>query len=127
MDNLSGSKVSAKATPREPLQSNAKWQDVRHGMDAWADDLVDQYRGLGLSHTEATRFFEAVYAALGTVLEGIDRHALAAAPIPEQVSILLPRFDIAHLARMTGIDTAQAQSAVAMLVLEFVMHAHPAF
>jgi hypothetical protein len=80
-----------------------------------------------LTHTEAKRVFQAAQAALGTVLEGIDHHALAAAPIPEQVSILLPRFDIARLAASTGVGTAQAQSAVAILVLEFVMHAHPPF
>ncbi|MBI5041914.1 MAG: hypothetical protein HZB57_12175 [Gammaproteobacteria bacterium] len=96
-------------------------------MDAWAEDLVDQYRGLGLTQTEATRVFQAAQSALGAVLEGIDHHALAAAPIPEQVSILLPRFDIARLAATSGVDTAQAQSAVAMLTLEFVMHAHPSF
>lgn len=127
MDNLGGSKVSTKAISQQPLQSDAAWTNLRHGLDSWTADLVDQYRGLGLSNTEATRFLQVVYAALGSVLEGIDRHALAAAPIPEQVSMLLPRFDIAHLARTTGIATAQAQSAVAMLVLEFVMHAHPLF
>lgn len=127
MDNLTGSAVSAGKTPQEHLRPQVTWQDARHGMDAWAADLVDQYRGLGLSPAEATRFFHAVHTALGAVLESIDHHALAAAPIPEQVSMLLPRFDIARLASMTGVDTAQAQSAVAMLVLEFVMHAHPPF
>ncbi|MBI5461811.1 MAG: hypothetical protein HY941_06460 [Gammaproteobacteria bacterium] len=130
MGNLTGSTVSAGKTPQGHLQPPSAWAaglGARHGMDVWAADLVDQYRGLGLSLTEATRFFRVAYTALGAVLEGIDHHALAAAPIPEQVSILLPRFDIARLANMTGVDTAQAQSAVAMLVLEFVMHAHPPF
>ncbi len=127
MNNLTGSGGSAKTTPQERLPLQTAWPDARHGMDTWAADLVDQYRALGLNSAEATRFFRSGYTALGTVLKGIDHHALAAAPIPEQVSILLPRFDIARLAATSGVDTAQAQSAVAMLVLEFVMHAHSPF
>lgn len=135
MANPIGSTVSPSTLPRGHMQPQSAGVDsgvdagvdARHGMEAWSEDLVEQYRGLGMSHTEATRFFAAVYPALGTVLASIDHHALAAAPIPEQVSMLLPRFDIARLATTTGVGTAQAQSAVAMLVLEFVMHAHPPF
>lgn len=126
MHNLTESKGSAKTTPPTPVQSHAAWLNADHSAEL-ATDLIDQYHGLGMSRREAERLFHAVYAALGVVLAGIDQHALAAVPMPEQVSMLSPRFDIEQLAAATGVDTAQAQTAVAMLLLEFVIHTHLPF
>jgi len=127
MDNLSSSRTATGSTPQRHAWPPIDWRGSGQSKDAWAAELVEQYLALGLSQTEARRVLQAVYADLGAVLDAIDPHALAAVPIPDQVSMLLPRFDISRLATTLGIDTAQAQSAVAMLVLEFVMHAYPLF
>jgi len=127
MDNLNSSRTAAGSTPQRHAWPPLDWAGTGQSKDAWAAELIEQYCALGLSQTEARRVLQAVYADLGAVLDAIDPHALAAVPIPEQVSMLLPRFDISRLATTLGIDTAQAQSAVAMLVLEFVMHAYPLF
>lgn len=125
MNNLSSSSIPAKSTARS--QPQLGWINAVQGKDAWSAELIDQYRALGFSHTDAERIFQVLYAELAAVLEAIDSHALAAAPIPEQASMLLPRFNFTRLAATLGIDSALVQSAVAILVLEFVMHTHPLF
>lgn len=127
MNNLGNSRISSRPTPQRHTQPQSDLLDIRQGKDTWVAELIDQYRALGLSHADAERVFKAVYADLAVVLEAIDPYALAAAPIPEQASMLLPRFDLTRLATTLGIDTALAQTAVAILVLDFVMYAHPLF
>lgn len=127
MDNMRGFRIPAKSIPQRHSWPPLDWLDANQGKDAWAAEIIEQYSALGLSHADAERVFQAVYADLAAVLEAIDPHALAAAPIPERASMLLPRFDFTRLATTLGIDTALAQSAAAILVLEFVMHAYPLF
>lgn len=87
-----------------------------------AEELLGQFQVLGMNRSDALRLLHAARAALGEVLAGLDRHALAAVPIEAQVSMLLPRFDVERLARHCGLGTAQVQSALAILVLGFVTH-----
>lgn len=86
------------------------------------EELLGQFQILGLSRPEAVRLLGVARAALDEVIAGLDQHALAAAPVEAQVSMLLPRFDVEHLARLCGRGTAQVQSALAMLVLGYVTH-----
>jgi meiotically up-regulated gene 157 (Mug157) protein len=93
---------------------------------AFADDLTVQFQSIGLRHRDAIRLLDAARRALDKVLTGLDHHALAAAPVAEQVSMLLPRFDIEGLARACRLGKAEVQSALALLVLGFVTQvAHP--
>lgn len=89
-----------------------------------AEELIEQYRALGLSSTEAERLLQLSFTALNATLEDIDTCAFSAAPVSDQVSMLLPRLDIDKLAELVGISRAQAQSAVAMLTLECVLKMH---
>jgi len=98
MDNLSSSRTATGSAPQRHTWLLIDWTGTGQSKDAWAAELVEQYYALGLSQTEARRVLQAVYADLGAVLDAIDPHALAAVPIPEQVSMLLPRFDITRLA-----------------------------
>lgn len=86
------------------------------------EELLGQYQVLGMSRPEAVRLLQVGRGALDEALVGLDSHALAAAPIEAQVSMLLPRFDVERLAGHCGLGTAQVQSALAMLVLAFVTH-----
>lgn len=85
---------------------------------------MEQYRALGISNTEAERLLQLSCTALNATLEDIDICAFSAAPVADQVSMLLPRLDIDKLAELVGIGRAQAQSAVAMLTLECVLKMH---
>lgn len=87
----------------------------------FAEELVEQYLALGMSRTEALRLLQLGYAALNDALEKIDIHAFAVVPLADQVSMLLPRLDIDNLSQLTGLATAEVQSALAMLTLEYVM------
>lgn len=86
------------------------------------EELLGQFQVLGMSRPEAMRLLQAARTALDEALAGLDSHALAAAPVEAQVSMLLPRFDVERLARQCGLGTAQVQSALAILVLGFVTH-----
>lgn len=86
------------------------------------EELLGQFQVMGMSRPEAVRLLHAARTALDEALAGLDGHALAAAPVEAQVSMLLPRFDVVQLARQCGLGTAQVQSALAMLVLGFVTH-----
>ena len=93
---------------------------------AFADDLTVQFQSIGLRHRDAIRLLNAARSALDTVLTSLDHHALAAAPVAEQVSMLLPRFDVEGLARACRLGKAEVQSALALLVLGLVTQvAHP--
>ncbi len=120
MDHLSSSRHSSQTSTHSLTYPHALHTGLTK--EAWAEDVVDQYRALGLPPDTARRFFQLLAAELAEVLGSIDPHALAAAPTPEQVSMLLPRFDISRLAASSGIATAKVQSAAAMLVMEFVLH-----
>lgn len=87
----------------------------------FAEEVLIQIQSLGLSQVEAARFFKVTQPALGKVLRGLDHQAWATAPVAEQISILLPRFDVASLARAAHVSKAKVQSALALLVLNFVM------
>ncbi len=89
-----------------------------------AEQLIDQYLALGITRTEAERLLQLSCSALNVTLEDIDGRAFSAAPVADQVSILLPRLDIDKLADLVGISRAQVQSAVAMLTLEYVLKVH---
>lgn len=89
-----------------------------------AEQLIEQYQALGIAHTEAERLLQLSCSALNVTLEDIDSRAFSAAPVADQVSILLPRLDIDKLAELVGISRAQVQSAVAMLTLEYVLKMH---
>ncbi len=89
-----------------------------------ADQLIEQYQALGIARTEAVRLLQLSGSALTLALADIDACAYATAPLTEQISMLLPRLDIDKLAQLIGISTAQVQSAVAMLALEYVLQAH---
>jgi len=91
---------------------------------ACAEELIEQYRTLGISNIEAESLLQLSCRALNATLEDIDTHAFSAAPVADQVSMLLPRLDIDKLAELVGISRAQAQSAVAMLTLECVLKMH---
>lgn len=94
---------------------------------AFAEDLIVQFQSVGINHAGATRLLEVARIALDEVLADIDSHALAAAPVAEQVSMLLPRFDVEKVARVCRLRKAEVQSALALLVLAFVAqasHAH---
>lgn len=84
------------------------------------EDLIAQFQSLGLRHADAVRLLDTAQLALGKVLEGLDSHALAAVPVAEQISILLPRFNVERLAVDCGLSSADVQSALALLVLSFV-------
>lgn len=88
---------------------------------ACADQLLEQYQALGIARTEAVRLLQLSCSALNLTLADIDACAYSSAPVTEQVSMLLPRLDIDNLAKLIGISTAQVQSAVAMLTLEYVL------
>lgn len=90
------------------------------------EDLIVQFQSLGLRRDDAVRLLGAAQHALWKVLESLDSHALAAAPITEQVSILLPRFDVGRLAQACHLAKADVQSALALLVLSFVSEARHA-
>ena len=84
-----------------------------------AVDLMEQCLALGLDRQQARRLAERGCAALNQVLAEIDLCAFVAVPVAEQVSILLPRLDIDGVAQAAGVTTAQAQSAMAILTLDF--------
>lgn len=86
----------------------------------FAADVHHQLQSLGLSQAEAQRFLTVGSAALTQALHSIDHHAWTAAPLADQVSMLLPRFDIAALARACRLSKAEVQSGLALLVLNFV-------
>jgi hypothetical protein len=104
----------AAQTPQRPLS-------ITQGC---AEQLIEQYQALGIAHTEAERLLQLSCSALNVTLEDIDSRAFSAAPVADQVSILLPRLDIDKLAELVGISRAQVQSAVAMLTLEYVLKMH---
>lgn len=91
---------------------------------ACAEQLLEQYQALGITQTEAVRLLQLSCSALNLILADIDACAYSSAPVTEQVSMLLPRLDIDNLAKLIGISTAQVQSAVAMLTLEYVLQMH---
>lgn len=91
---------------------------IAGGVDT--EDLIVQFHSLGLRHADAARLLDVALLALDKVLEGLDSHALAAAPVAERISILLPRFNVERLARDCGLARADVQSALALLVLSFV-------
>lgn len=93
---------------------------------AFADDLIVQFQSLGFSHAAAVRLLKAARPALDKALASVDDYALAAAPVAERVSMLLPRFDVEGLARVARLGKADVQSALALLVLAFIAQAsHP--
>jgi hypothetical protein len=82
-------------------------------------DLLKQFLALGLDRSRAERLFQQGCAALDDVLSEIDLHAFVAVPVADQVSMLLPRLNIERVAESAGVSTAQAQSAMALLALDF--------
>ena len=84
-----------------------------------AGDLVAQCLALGMDSRQAAQLAERGCAALNQVLADIDLRAFVAVPVAEQVSMLLPRLDIDGIARAAGVTIAQAQSAMAILTLDF--------
>jgi hypothetical protein len=97
--------------------------DHASGIAALAQDrdLLKQFLALGLDRLRAERLFQQGCAALDGVLSGIDLHAFVAVPVPDQVSMLLPRLNIERVAEAAGVSTAQAQSAMALLALDFAL------
>ena len=87
----------------------------------FTDDILGQFHSLGIAPAAAVRFLKIAQRALHTALDGLDQCAWATAPPAEQVSILLPRFDIAALARASRLSKADVQSALGLLVINFVM------
>lgn len=86
----------------------------------FADDILQQIQSLGLSHADAVRLLKAARNALCGALESLDSHAWTTAPPVQQISMLLPRFDIGRLARECRLAKADVQSALALLVMDFV-------
>ena len=82
-------------------------------------DLMEQCLVLGLDRQQATQLAERGCAALNQVLAEIDLCAFGVVPVAEQVSMLLPRLDIDGVAQAAGVTTAEAQSAMAILTLDF--------
>ena len=91
------------------------------GQPLFTDDLLGQLHSLGISPAAAARFLKVAQRALHKALDGLDQCAWATAPPAEQVSMLLPRFDIAALARASRLAKADVQSALALLVMNLVM------
>ena len=87
----------------------------------FTDDILGQFHSLGIAPAAATRFLKVAQRALRKALDGLDPCAWATAPPAEQVSMLLPRFDIAALARASRLAKADVQSALALLVMNLVM------
>ena len=86
-------------------------------------DLLEQFLALGLDRSRASCLFQQGCAALDDVLSEIDLHAFVAVPVADQVSMLLPRLNIERVAEAAGVSTAQAQSAMALLTLDFATRA----
>lgn len=101
--------------------SDAAARNHTAGVTAVAQDrdLLEQFLALGLDRPRAAQLFQQGCAALDDVLADIDLHAFESVPVADQVSMLLPRLDIERVAQSTGVSTAQAQSAMAMLTLDF--------
>lgn len=91
---------------------------IAGGVDT--EDLIVQFHSLGLKYADAARLLDAALHALDKVLQGLDSHALAAVPVAERISILLPRFNVERLALDCSLARADVQSALALLVLSFV-------
>ncbi|MFA7386714.1 MAG: hypothetical protein WCZ87_03540 [Thiohalobacteraceae bacterium] len=101
-------------------QRRARRADERPAeIAAPAEALVEQCLALGMDNRQATQLAERGCAALNQVLAEIDLRAFVAVPVAEQVSMLLPRLDIDGIARAAGVTIAQAQSAMAILTLDF--------
>lgn len=87
----------------------------------FTDDILGQFQSLGLAQAAASRFLKIAQRALRKALDGLDPCAWRAAPPAEQASmLLLPRFDIAALARASRLSKADVQSALALLVMNVV-------
>lgn len=117
----SPTKIPKHAVPAALLSSSPPCRSVSAiagGVDT--EDMIVQFHSLGLRHADAARLLDAALLDLDKVLEGLDSHALAAVPVADQISILLPRFNVERLARDCGLARADVQSALALLVLSFV-------
>ncbi|HEY9199476.1 MAG TPA: hypothetical protein VIR60_08920 [Gammaproteobacteria bacterium] len=86
----------------------------------FAEDILLQVQSLGLSHADAVKLLKAARHALCKALDGLDSHAWMAASAVQQISMLLPRLDIGRLARGCRLAKADVQSALALLVMDFV-------
>lgn len=132
MGSYTGKGSHTRPQSKGPTQHTGRWVADKPGTPlrllpvtmACADQLLEQYQALGIAQTEAARLLQLSCSALNRSLADIDACAYSSAPVTEQVSMLLPRFDIDNLAKLIGISTAQVQSAVAMLTLEYVVQLH---
>lgn len=132
MGSYTGKGSHARAKPKGLAQHRGQWPVDPSGTPhrllpvtmACAGQLLEQYQILGIAQTEAVRLLQLSCSALNQTLADIDACAYSSAPVNEQVSMLLPRFDIDKLAKLIGISRAQVQSAVAMLTLEYVLQMH---
>lgn len=85
-------------------------------------EINEQLRSLGFAPGELERFQSLAGRMLQELIAGLDARAFDAADIADQTSMLLARVDIESLSHdMGGMDQAMLQSAVAILVLHFVM------
>ena len=115
-----GKRPARKRLTGSPERRRARRADERPAeIGAPAEDLVEQCLALGMDRRQATQLAEHGCAALNRVLAEIDPRAFVAVPVAEQVSMLLPRLEIDGIAQAAGVTIAQAQSAMAILTLDF--------
>lgn len=108
-----------------PLSTSSLRQTGAAAADRlFAEDILQQLQSLGLSNAAAVKLLTAVRNALGEALEGLDSHAWTTAPPVQQISMLVPRFEIDRLARECELPKADVQSALALLVMDFVNLSH---
>ena len=115
-----GKRPARKAVAGSRARRRTQGADERPAkIAATAGDLVEQCRALGLDRQQATRLAERGCAALNQVLADIDLCAFVAVPVAEQVSNVVAAVGYRRVAQAAGVTTAQAQSAMAILTLDF--------
>lgn len=86
-------------------------------------DVTMQLETLGLDNYQAQHFLNACEPLLLDIVSRLDTRAFITANPAEQASMLLVRFDVDRFARAMGEERALLQSAIAVLVLDFICYA----